>query len=189
MVRRTQAQIAADLAVAVANATATGTTATDAATGTTSTTTTTGTTYTVARTGTTANAIFTTGTTGATTPIMNKCSLIPATSTDTVIDYSCKTGIDIYKTSTAALPSAFSVEGEGLLTFTEEVKVRSTAYGWDAINKPKTTKETPVILIDQYALISLEYLTTASYSYVNTRSRNVQSSIQMYTYIMASISE
>ena len=60
MVRRTQAQIAADLAVAVANATAIGTTATDAATGTTSTTTTTGTTYTVARTGTTANAIFTT---------------------------------------------------------------------------------------------------------------------------------
>ena len=134
MVRRTEAQIAADLVAAVANVTATGTTATYTATGTTATTTTTCTTAMVARTDTTANATSTTGTTGATIPIVNNFSLTPATSTDTVIDYSCKTRINLYKTSTVALPTAFSVDGEGLLTFTEEVKDRSTAYDWDAVN-------------------------------------------------------
>ena len=65
----------------------------------------------------------------------------------------------------------------------------STTYGWDAINKPNTVKGDPVDLIDQYALISLEDLTKETESYVDTHSRNAQNSIQMYTCIMASLSE
>ena len=75
------------------------------------------------------------------------------------------------------LPTAFSVDGEGLLTFTEEVKDMSTTYGWDAINKPNTVKGDPVDLIDQYTLISLEDLTKETESYVDTHSRNAQNSI------------
>ena len=85
-------------------------------------------------------------------------SLTPTATTNTIIYYFSKQGVDINIIVTVVLQASFSVVGEELLTFTEKVENRSTAYDWDATNDPVSYNGGILHLINQFVLLSLDDL-------------------------------
>ena len=116
-------------------------------------------------------------------------ALSPATVDSGILNYATKTGSDIYKTAIAKLSTQYSVNGEGLKTFINELQDRSTSSGWTSIVHPIDSKGDKIDLINRYGTITMDEVKTNCNIYIDTQSRDAQNSAQMYECIMNSIDE
>ena len=122
-------------------------------------------------------------------------SLSPARATDTVIDYSTKSGSAIWSAATEALSKdEFDCVPDGLRDFLELVQIRGGEMGWhnsvlSIPNDPADVTGSAKDLVESYGSITMEHLRTCAQAYVNTQTRVAQDSFQLYTCLVRSLSK
>lgn len=108
------------------------------------------------------------------------------------IDYSTRTGQNLYAQATAPLPYIFEGKNSSLPAFLQAVRDRSDASGWDDIFAITTNdhqgEQVTRNLLTQYGEITLEDVrANAVTDYIDTPVRNAQISHQIYQCLRKSI--
>ena len=115
-------------------------------------------------------------------------ALSPATVNSGIIYFSTKEGTYLYITTIASLDTTYSVDGEEVKTFINELQHRVTSAGWDKIFTTVVGSD-PVDLRRLYVAISFKYLKTHCDAYINTQSHDDHTSTHMYQCVISSVRE
>ena len=120
-------------------------------------------------------------------------ALAPGLLNHNVIDYSTKSGSEIYHKAIAELPIKFDLQGPNLRTFLKQIDVRAQTLGWEHILEIPVDIADPFgdvdLLTSEYGKISMEHLRNQVYTYINTNTRAAQDSFQLYVCLMNSLTE
>jgi len=120
-----------------------------------------------------------------TQPTQPVFALSPANAFTDIIDYSTKSGAEVYATNTAALETTFSIDKPNVATFLEELKIRAHQAKWNdpiIFLIPTGTNATPnnKNLLTEYGQITTDQCTQHTRGYITGSTRQTQNNHQLY---------
>ena len=122
-------------------------------------------------------------------------ALAPALVTTGVIDYSVAHGAKLFHEAVRPLSEmGYGVQAEGLMAFLAKVKTRSQSCGCNNIIKvPEDAATDPLVnlhdLLDAYGEITLDQIISHAKTYIKSKNRSAQNSMQLYHCLTNSLSE
>ena len=117
-------------------------------------------------------------------------ALTPALATTGLLDYSQKSGSDIFKNATASLPTTFKSDTPNLLVLTNELETHASTFGWASILTVTPTAGNPSLKVHRhYNAMTLAQVKTHVDAYIDLNGRSEQNDYQLYVCINATIDE
>jgi hypothetical protein len=125
---------------------------------------------------------------GAVTGGVVTFALSPALTSNLLLDYRTGEGIKIYGKAAAPLDVLFNGDSGGLRLFLSKVQQRATQFGWTTILQINKAAQV-YNLIENYGQVTIESVRLQAMAIEAANSRDTQNSLQMYTFLITSITD
>lgn len=113
----------------------------------------------------------------------------PHTVTNRVLDYGDKQAMKIFESGSSALSSEqFEIDGESVIIMLSSLKTRAKLMNWDStILTIRTTDNTPVSLLTQYAMLTYDDCVKHVKTYLFSETRASQDDYMLYLCLRKSL--